>query len=219
MKEFVDLIPAQITWCQIAPLLRGKFPKFWNFGKKYLFSFASDWSLGIRFASSAFSRICLLLASFWLLETYLTLTLHLTTNNSSCLLPLGCLSIISNLSCLKSNTMFFLKISPFLEIFSVNGKIIWFKLTFLLDSSLSANHNCQIWSSPPLTATLYLPRSYLLSFFLSPYSVLLTIFWTSDVFTDLRVCALILPQYFFPGVVFSRILFPKTFAYLVPFNH
>lgn len=88
-------------------------------------------------------------------KTYLTVTPHLYTTISSCLLPIGCLNIISNLNCLKSNTLFSLQISLFLEIFfSVDGEIILVQiLGFLLDLSPSAwtPVNCPIWSSLPLT--------------------------------------------------------------------
>lgn len=214
------LIPVQITWCQIAPLLRGKTLESFGTLAKF-FSFASDWPLGICFASSAFSRICLLHLSYWPLKTYLTLTLHLTSNNSSCLLPLGCLNMISNLSCLKSNIVFPLKFSPFLEIFfSVNGEI------FLVQTyispwlfSLSTSHN-PLPDMVRSTFDSYHISTQILFSFLFPFIFFcLTIFWTSDVLTDLRVCPLFLSSRFCFGFVLSRKISHKTFAYRVPFNH
>lgn len=122
-------------------------------------------------------------------KTYLTMTSHLYTTISSCLFPIGCLNIISNLNCLKSNTLFSLKISLFLEIFfSVDGEIILVQiLWFLLDLSLSAwtPISYPIWLSLPLTATFHPPIlkfSFLSSFF--SFFFCLTIFWTSDLFAD-----------------------------------
>lgn len=121
-------------------------------------------------------------------KTYLTVTSHLYTTISSCLFPIGCLNIISNLNCLKSNTLFSLKISLFLEIFFLS----WWRNHSGSNSlispwlvSLSMNPN-QLPNMVKSTFDSYIPSPHFKIFF--PFFFLFILFLPYNILDKWPFC-------------------------------